>query len=132
MTETLDDVSAPGVLQLGLNTVTERRAALGCRTLLTDWVWQVLISYQLYLWGRVLRFRHGSFNYSPPWCCSQSTASTCSHVLLWHVALGLLYIKRKKGGFYGEMGCDVSVKLLASHPKINKQSNFIGELIKTE
>lgn len=29
-----------------------------------DWVWRLSISYQLYMWGRALRFRHGLLNES--------------------------------------------------------------------
>lgn len=33
-----------------------------------DWVWRLSISYQLYLWGRALRFRLGLLNESVLWC----------------------------------------------------------------
>lgn len=63
MTETLEDKSALELRQLGLKQSREA----GGGWALIDWVWQLLISYQLHLWGKALRFRHGLFNESVLW-----------------------------------------------------------------
>lgn len=54
---------------------------LGGRWALIDWVWQLLIRYQLYLWGKALRLRHGLFNES----------------VLWHYCRGLALNQRSAG-----------------------------------
>lgn len=75
--------------------VTGEVVGLGGAALI-DLVWQLLISYQLHLWGEVLRFSHGLCSESVLWCyCNPKSELEIQISLWWLLLIGSDVLKCK-------------------------------------